>query len=146
MVSLCCGYWCYLSVYTKTKDQWIIIVVSKIIEYLLIIFIYSNSKFVDICKNVDNECQYIRTHTNEKPSYISFTILPCCSKEKIPQLNCKSESFESISFWCNHQLCFTIVHFKIKNAISSVGYSLYPLRRPKFLVYNSKMWEICKFK
>ena len=41
--------------------------------------IYSNSKFVVICKKVYFEFLYIRIHTKEKSSYISniaFAILP----------------------------------------------------------------------
>ena len=37
-------------------------------QNLLLIFIYSNSKFKVTCKNADIECPYIRTQTKEKPS------------------------------------------------------------------------------
>ena len=53
--------------------------VSKILECLLLKFIYFNSKFHATCENVDFECQYIRTHTKDKPSKINkttFAILP----------------------------------------------------------------------
>ena len=49
------------------------------LECLLLIFIYSNSKFKATCKNADFEFWYIRTLTKEKPSKISdiaFAILP----------------------------------------------------------------------
>ena len=50
----------------------------KELECLLLIFIYSSSKFKVTHSNVDFECWYIRTHTKEKPSKISnitFAIL-----------------------------------------------------------------------
>ena len=44
---------------------------------LLLICIYSNSKYKVTCKNVDFNCRYIGTHTKEKPSRISnIAILP----------------------------------------------------------------------
>ena len=36
-------------------------------ECLLLIFIYSNSKFKVTCKNADFEFLYIKTDTEEKP-------------------------------------------------------------------------------
>ena len=69
--------------YTLKKDKWITI--SWIwwakfeLQCLLLTFIHSNSKFNVTWKNVDFECRYIRTHSEEKPSKISnitFAILP----------------------------------------------------------------------
>ena len=40
-------------------------------ERLLLNIIYFNSKFKATCKNAGSVCQYIRTHTKEKPSKIS---------------------------------------------------------------------------
>ena len=47
--------------------------------FTLLVFIYSNSKFKVTWKNVNFECQYIRTHSEENPSNISdivFATLP----------------------------------------------------------------------
>ena len=55
------------------------------LECLLLIFTYSNSKFKVTCKNEDFECQYIRTHTKEQPSkisYITFAIWPFNQRKK----------------------------------------------------------------
>ena len=51
---------------------------------LLLIFIYSNSKFAVTCKNADLECRYIVTHTKETPemSNITFVLLPFYPKKK----------------------------------------------------------------
>ena len=54
------------------------------LEYL--IFIYSYSIFHVIIKNVDFECWYIRTHEKQKPSPITFTILPFLLEKKYPNL------------------------------------------------------------
>ena len=53
------------------------------LECLQLIFIYTNSKFNVTWTNVDFECQYMRTHTEEKSykiSNITFTILPFSHK------------------------------------------------------------------
>ena len=50
------------------------------------IFIYAHSKFV-IIENADFECWHIMTHTKEKPSYITFTILPFYQKQINKQTN-----------------------------------------------------------
>ena len=52
---------------------------------LLVIFIYSYSKFKVTFKNADFECRYITTHTKEKPSKIfniTFVNLPLYPKKK----------------------------------------------------------------
>ena len=79
MVSLWCLL-CKCSIYTLKSDQWITIWWAKFeLECLLMISIYFNSIFKVTCKNGDFECQYIRTHSEEKSSEISnitFAILP----------------------------------------------------------------------
>ena len=80
MVSLWCELLCKLSIYTLKSDQWITIWWAKYeLECLLLIFIYSNSKFKVTWKNMDVKCRYIRTHSEEKPCKIfsiTFVILP----------------------------------------------------------------------
>ena len=54
------------------------------LECLLLIFIYTHSKFKVTYKNADFGCQYTRTHTKEKPSKIfniTFAILPFFQKK-----------------------------------------------------------------
>ena len=64
--------------------------VSKFeLECLLLIFFYSNSKFKVTCKNADFESWYMRTHTEEKPSkisYITFVSLPFSHKNALTKL------------------------------------------------------------
>ena len=74
--------------------------VSNIWVWISATNIYSNSKFVVICKNVDFECWFIRTHTNLKPSTLASS-----------QLDCHFESSGSYYIWCNHQMHFIMVHF-----------------------------------
>ena len=78
--------------------------VKFVLECILQIFIYSNSKFKVTYKNADFECHYIRTHTKQKPSKISnikFSILPFYQK-KILKLNGHPEYFGIYYSWWNH--------------------------------------------
>ena len=92
MASLWCDLLCKLSINTWKSGQWITIIVSKKLklEYLLLlIFIYSNSKFKVTCKNRDIECQYIRTQTKEKTSKTSnITYIKLPFSHTILHLNC----------------------------------------------------------
>ena len=61
-------------------------------------------------------CQYIRTHTKEKPSKISnttFASLPSYQK-KMFKLNGYPEYFGIYYSWWNHQMCSKMIHFNIK--------------------------------
>ena len=79
MVSLSCKILCRLSICTLESDQWITKWWAKFeSECLLLILIYSNSKFNVTCKNVDFQCRFIRNRTEEnlyKISNITFAIL-----------------------------------------------------------------------
>ena len=79
MVSLCCELLCKLLICTLKSDQWITIWWAKsVLECLLLIFVYSNSKFIVTWENVDFECWYIRTEFEEnlfKISNFTFAIL-----------------------------------------------------------------------
>ena len=101
------------------------------LECLLLIFIYSNSKFKATCKNEDFKCRYIRTHTKEKPSKISnitFAIQVCLfikkkKKKKKNWMAILSTVFGTYYFWWNHQMRFKMVHCSLKDPKSRVGES-----------------------
>ena len=86
---------------------------SKELECLILIFIYSNSKFKVTCKNEDFECQYTTKEKPSKTSNITFAILPFYQK-KIFKLNGHPEYFGIYYSWWNHQMCFKMVEFNIK--------------------------------
>ena len=90
MVSLWCELLCKLSIYTLKSNQRITIWCAKFeLECLLLIFIYSSAKFKVTCKNVNFECEYIRTHSEEnrlKISNFTFAILPFCHQNTLTQL------------------------------------------------------------
>ena len=78
--------------YTLKSDQWITIWWAKFeLKCLLLLFIYSNSKFKVACKTADFEYRYIWTHTEGKKklskiSNITFAILPFSHKNKLTKL------------------------------------------------------------
>ena len=84
MVSFWYELLCKLSIYTLKRDQWITIWWEKFeLECVLLIFIYSDSKFKATCKDANLESGYIKTLTEENPfkiSNITFAILPFFDK------------------------------------------------------------------
>ena len=67
MVSLWCEPLCKPSIYTLESNQWITMWWAKFeLEFLILIFIFSNQKFNVTFKNADIANWYIRTDTEEK--------------------------------------------------------------------------------
>ena len=145
MFSLWCELLCKHSIYTLKSDQWIKIWRVKFeLECLILIFIYSNSKFKVTSKNADFECRRIRTHTEEKPSKISnikFAILPYSYKNTSTKL--PSEYFGVYFSWWNHQMRSKMVHFNTKNAKSRVRQSqMCYLRTTHSHIFSDNPWQL----
>ena len=121
MVSLWCELFCKLSIHTVKSDQWIEKWWATFeLECLLLISIYSNSKFKVTCKkNADFEFRFIRTRTEEissKISNITFAILPFSCKNTLIVL---APLYFGVYFsWRNHHMRFKMVHSNTKNANS----------------------------
>ena len=103
--------------------------VSKIwvgISTTVLIFHYSSWKFKVTWKYVNFECQYIRTHSEEKRfkiSNITFAILPVFIKIlKLPYwILIESTTFDE-TIRSRHQMCFKMVHSNTKTTKSRVCY------------------------
>ena len=76
------------------------------LQCLLLIFYYFNSKFKVTCRYGNFECQYNKTHYEEKMSNISnitFVILHFSDQDS---LKCHSEYFGIYFSWWNHETHF----------------------------------------
>ena len=108
MVSLSCELLCIHSIYTwRAINGWQYGEQNLNWNVFLLLFLYSNSKFIVTCKNGDFECWYIWAHSEEKSSKISnitFAILPFSHQNTLTKLL-------SWALWS-----FKIVHSNTKNA------------------------------
>ena len=117
------------------------------LECLLLIFIYSNSKFKVTCKNADFECWYIRIHTKEKSSKISnitLATLPFYQKKNTHILNGHPEYLGTYYSWWNHQMPFKMVSFNIKTQnleLVNLKYATYAQPIPLSLKKQWANWE-----
>ena len=86
-----------------------------VLEFLLLMSIYSNLKFKVFCKNTDFECRYIKSHIKEKLQFLSMH-LPFCLFIRKKQTNKQNKTEQILKLNDNHGYFAILIFIKSLNA------------------------------